>query len=225
MSYSIEQITTSSSTAFLSDIYNILKDYSGDLFDEVELNQTIEGTTVVENNLIFKKDNIDMVKIDMPQSNPASSSNKMLFSSKNSATPLQASTGWSTSSNGKSYVIQTPYCIVIHGTNTVVSNCTALIFGKTQLNTLGIYYRREGSALSYGFDNIVIEQMSSDQSYPTSNSIMTQMLPTAIITPPSTEYMPNVYGIIKSQGVNNSFREVRLGLRNFITDGKIAYEI
>lgn len=225
MSYSVEQITATPSTAFLSDIYNILKNYSGDLFDEVELNQTIEGTTVVENNLIFKKDNIDMVKIDMLQTNPAGTSNKIYFSSKNSAEPLQASTGWSSSSTGKSYVIQTPYCIAIHGANTSVSSCTTLVFSKTQLNSLGIYYRRETTALSYGFDNIVIDPAHADQYYPTSNSIMTQMLPTAIITPSSNEYMPNIYAIIKSQGVNNSFREVRFGLRNFVTDGKIAYEI
>ncbi len=225
MSYSVEQVTISSSTAFLSDIYNILKDYSGDLFDEVELNQTIEGTTIVENNLIFKKDNIDMIKLDMPNATISSSSNKMYFSSKNSAEPLQAAPGWGTAFSGKSYVIQTPYCIAIYGATTTTSNGTALIFSKTQLNTLGIYYRKENSALSYGFDNIVIESISTDQSYPTSNAIMTQMLPLMIVTPSSNEYMSNVYSIIKSQGVNNSFREVRLGLRNFITDGKIAYEI
>jgi len=105
MSYSVEQITASPSTAFLSDIYNILKNYSGDLFDEVELNQTIEGATIVENNLIFKKDNVDMVKLDMIQSTVSSSNNKMYFSSKNSAAPLQASTGWSTANSGKTYVI------------------------------------------------------------------------------------------------------------------------
>lgn len=105
MSYSVEQVTISSSTAFLSDIYNILKDYSGDLFDEVELNQTIEGTTIVENNLIFKKDNIDMIKLDMPNATISSSSNKMYFSSKNSAEPLQAAAGWGTAFSGKSYVI------------------------------------------------------------------------------------------------------------------------
>lgn len=226
MSYSVEQITASPSTAFLSDIYNILKNYSGDLFDEVELNQTIEGATIVENNLIFKKDNIDMVKLDMPQTTPSASANKMYFSSKNSAAPLQVGTGWSTANSGKTYVIQTPYCVAIHGAATSISTFSTLIFSKTQLNTLGIYYRGTSStALSYGFDNIVIDPMSSDQLYSTTNSIMTQMLPTAIITPSSNEYMPNVYSIIKSQGTNNAFREVRLGLRNFITDGKIAYEI
>lgn len=225
MSYSVEQITASPSTDFLSDIYNILKDYSGDLFDEVELNQTIEGTTVVENNLIFKKDNIDMVKLDMIQPTVAATSNKISFSSKNSAAPIQATSGWGTSNSGKSYVIQTPYCVAIHCANTSTTNSTTLIFSKTQLNNLGIYYRRESSALSYGFNNIVIDPASSDQSYLTSNSIMTQMLPIAIITPSSNEYIPNVYSIIKSQGINNSLREVRLGLRNFITDGKIAYEI
>lgn len=226
MSYSVEQITASPSTAFLSDIYNILKNYSGDLFDEVELNQTIEGATIVENNLIFKKDNIDMVKLDMIQTTVASSSNKMYFSSKNSASPLQTGTGWSTANSGKTYVVQTPYCVAIHGATTATSSCSALILSKTQLNTLGIYYRgTSATALSYGFDNIVIDQMSSDQLYSTTNSIMTQMLPTAIITPSSNEYMPNVYAIIKSQGINNAFREVRLGLRNFITDGRIAYEI
>ena len=226
MSYSVEQITASPSTAFLSDIYNILKDYSGDLFDEVELNQTIEGTTIVENNLIFKKDNIDMVKLDMIQTSPSSSTNKMFFSSKNSAAPVQTNTAWSASNSGKTYVIQTPYCVAIHSATTSINSCSTLIFSKTQLNTLGIYYRGAGStALSYGFDNIVIDQMNADQLYSTTNSIMTQMLPTAIITPSSNEYMPNVYAIIKSQGTNNSFREVRLGLRNFITDGRMAYEI
>lgn len=225
MSYSVEQVTISSSTAFLSDIYNILKDYSGDLFDEVELNQTIEGTTIVENNLIFKKDNIDMIKLDMPNATISSSSNKMYFSSKNSANPLQTVPGWSTSTNGKGYVIQTPYSVAIYNANTSTSTATALIISKTQLNTLGVYYRAGSSALSYGFDNIVIDPFSSDQFYQTSNAIMTQMLPLMIVTPSSNEYMSNVYSIIKSQGVNNSFREVRLGLRNFITDGKIAFEI
>lgn len=224
MSYSIEQVTISSATALLSDIYNILKDYSGDLFDEVELNQTIEGTTIVANNLIFKKDNIDMIKLDMPNTTISSSGNKIFFSSKNSANPSHVNSSWSTSSNGKGYVIQTPYSIAIYNANTA-STSSAIIISKTQLNTLGIYYRGGGSALSYGFDNIVIDPFVSDQYYPTANSIMTQMLPTAIITPSSNEYMPNVYAIIKSQGVNNSFREVRLGLRNFITDGKIAFEI
>lgn len=225
MSYSVEQVTLTSSTTFLSDIYNILKDYSGDLFDEVELNQTIEGTTVVENNLIFKKDNIDMVKFDMLNTTLSLSSNKMYFSSKNSANPLQTNVSWSTSSSGKAYVIQTPYSVAIYNANTNTDGSTALIISKTQLNTLGVYYRAGSSALSYGFDNIVIDPFTSDQFYHTSNAIMTQMLPLMVITPSSNEYMSNVYAIIKSQGVNNSFREVRLGLRNFITDGKMAFEI
>ena len=225
MSYSVTQISISSSTDFLSDIYNILNSYSGDLFDEIVLNQDIQGTTIVENNLIFKKDGIDMIKMDMMQTTVSSSNNKIYFSSKNTPTSVAVSSPWSTTNSGKAYIIQTPYCIAIHN-STLTSSCNTLIISKTQLNTLGIYFKSGISlAASYGFDNIVIDPVSSDQVYDNKSSVMTQMLPIIIITSSANEYLPNVYAILKTQGISNSFREVRFGIRNFITDGRIAYEI
>ena len=192
----------------------------------IEINGKAVSSGYAIGKIFFvKKDNIDMIKLDMPATGINTSTNKIFFSSKNSANPLQITSSWSTSTSGKAYVIQTPYSIAIYNANTGMSSSTALIISKTQLNTLGVYYRGGSSALSYGFDNIVIDPISPDQFYQTSNAIMTQMLPLMVITPSSNEYMSNVYSIIKSQGVNNSFREVRLGLRNFITDGKIAFEI
>lgn len=222
MGYTIENIDASNSINFLTSLYNLLNDYTNPFFDELEY--SYDGENLNTNILSFKKDGRTYLQMKYIGTSPSSSgSSKLCLKGKDADTEFGFEISPTTATSQNVYLIKTPYNIIIVQEKS--STKRFIIFGHTQNQNIGIAIVSTSLLTGYTLEDNTILTIASANGYANTESAMTQMLPILLPSSLSGEYLPYAYALVRTQGISLNFREVKLGVKNFITDGTYAFEI
>lgn len=222
MNYTIENIDASNSVNFLTSIYNLLNDYTNPFFDELEY--SYDGENLNTNILSFKKDGRTYLQMKYTGSAPNTSSNsKLCLKGQDADTEFQFDFTPTTATSQVVYLIKTPYNIIIAQEKSSAKKF--IIFGYTQNQNIGIAIISTGQMTGYTLEDNTILGLMNANGYANTESTMTQMLPILLPSSLSGEYLPYAYALVRTQGISMNFREVKLGVKNFVTDGTYAFEI
>lgn len=213
MAYSIKAIDMTDQYTWLSSLKAILDELDVDYFDSTILNVDKESSPVI-NELNIKKEDRVICKISVPSVLTSSSGNKVTFY------PLETSqeTALASLSSPANVIITDSSIAIIFGTK-------GIIFTKTQTNKNALISYNVGTSttsLSMTYEDTVV---STYPKYESKTGALTQILP-VLLGSIEGEYSPYVYFAIRTQSAeSNSFRQIALNNKNFLTNGNLCLEI
>ncbi len=211
MAYSIKTNDATNQYTWLSSLKTILDELDVDYFDSTVLNVDTESSPVV-NELEIKKGDRVICKISITS---------LGVNNKITLYPLGTSLTISTylDSNAKVIITDNSVSIMLGGTK-------GIIFTKTQTDKNAIIGYKLDTDNNYDYamtyEDTVVPKYTV---YENKIGILTQILP-LLFNSPEGEYSPHVYFAVRTQNAeSNTFRQITLNNRNFLTNGNLCLEI
>lgn len=212
MAYSIQAIDTTNQYTLLSSLKAILDGLSVDYFDNTILNVNKQVSPVV-NELEFKKGDRTIFKLSVPSLPETTSANKFILY------PL------GTSKDGFITLGTNIHVITTDNSVSIIMGTRGFIFTKTQTQKNALICYNLGpvnSSYSMTYEDTLV---STYLNYENKIGVLTQILP-VLLGSPEGEYLPHVYFAVRTQSAeSNSFKQIALNNKNFLTNGNLCLEI
>ncbi len=213
MAYSIRAIDITDQYTWLSSLKTILDELDVDYFDSTVLAVDKTSSPII-NELDIKKGDRVICKISIPNALTSSSGNKVFFY------PLEGSSNDTTLSGLSSATS----VVITDNSIAIIFGVKGIIFTKTQThkNALIGYNVASSNQPAMTYEDTIV---STYTKYENKTGILTQILP-VLLGSPEGEYSPYVCFAVRTQSAeSNSFKQIALNNKNFLTNGNLCLEI